>query len=175
MPIYYDTFNLHEDYIKDYINSCVRKEALFSKTFSEIDKVVSITVEYKGGKKEVIWKSRSQNDRTSTAADLDAAEKSGMLKPIVEPKKVWYGLFDYKDDGSIVIRRGKTYNGCDITKTSDLIHFFKKPERYLNWLKWALQAPNEADFLRNPDTDKDIETLKQQIKRVVDKMKRVDF
>lgn len=110
---------------------------------------------------------------------VDAAELEGLRKfynetqklgkefqsnPIREPKKVWTGLLDYREGGSIVIQRANAafshYKGCDLTDAKSIKRHFGDKKNLRVWLEKMLDV-RRTDRLVSPDTAVDIETLKQ--------------
>jgi hypothetical protein len=84
-------------------------------------------------------------------------------EPEVKPtapkeEQKWTGLFDYKLDGSIVIRRGD-HEGCVITKIEDVFAEFGSWKNVFGWIDYCLN-PSVLDKLNfSPDTERDIKCL----------------
>lgn len=76
----------------------------------------------------------------------------------VEEEKVWTGLFDYKTDKRIFIRRGE-HTGCEITDIRDVLREFKTYYHVLSWIDYQLQPQLLSRLKFSPDTERDIKCL----------------
>lgn len=90
------------------------------------------------------------------------------------PEHKWYGIFDYKADGSILIQkqngRNARFNGCDITNPDSIREKFRKSSIALEWIEWALAAPKKYKTMVNPDVEKNIATLNELKNKIKNKL-----
>jgi hypothetical protein len=82
-----------------------------------------------------------------------------------ELERQFTGLFNYKNDKSIIIRRG-TYAGCDITSKSSIIQKFKGLSWYETWCRGRINDVKTGKIAIMPDTPRDMETLEKVIKQI---------
>jgi hypothetical protein len=101
--------------------------------------VKAVVLVYEDLSKEVIWGEIKKKE-----------EKDPVL---------WIGLFDYKEDGSIIIRKDKRYIGCDVRDPQSVLKYFYNMDNFIEWCQWALNDVNRPGFNWNVDTDKNVETL----------------
>lgn len=92
---------------------------------------------------------------------------------VKDEEVIYFGLFDYKKNGSIIIRRGR-HSGCDVTKADDIKIHFGNIFALLNWFRYTYDAPNRSGFVRNVDTNKDMETLAMLIDKVEKKIEKIE-
>lgn len=95
--------------------------------------------------------------------DMFNKEEEVIEEPAPEPE--WTGLFNYRNDGTITIRRG-TYSGCDITSKASIMDKFKSIRFYDMWCRGRLDEANSGKITIMPDTPRDIETLEKVISRL---------
>lgn len=89
--------------------------------------------------------------------------ESPITEPVAQPSiEVFTGLFNYNPDGSIVIRRG-TYAGCDITRKSSVLSYFKSIAWYKTWCEARVSDAKHPDFVPSKDTPRDVHTLNRVI------------
>ena len=83
----------------------------------------------------------------------------------IEPEPEFTGLFNYKNDKSIIIRRG-TYAGCDITSKASIMQKFKGLAWYETWCRGRINDVKTGKIAIMPDTPQDVETLEKVIKQI---------
>jgi hypothetical protein len=117
--------------------------------------VKAVVLVYEDLSKEVIW------------GEIKKKEEE-------KPPVLWIGLFDYKEDGSIVIRKDKRYIGCDVRDPQSVLKYFYNMDNFIEWCQWALNDVNRPGFNWNADTEKNIDTL-ISILEVIEKRKMDKF
>ena len=82
-----------------------------------------------------------------------------------KPTEVWLGLFEYQPDGGIIIRRGKM-SGCDVRKKQSILDHFRTFDWFEQWCQGRLEDVEVGKIVPNPDTPRDIETLKKLLRNL---------
>lgn len=75
-----------------------------------------------------------------------------------EQEQSWTGLFDYRPDKKIFIRRG-THKGCEITDINDVIAQFRTFHHVLSWIDYQLSPSIISKLKFDIDTERDIKCL----------------
>jgi hypothetical protein len=161
IPVYYHTFEDHYDFILKYFNEVGSQKNILSHLIeNSVDKITGIAVEYESGRRELVWGTIKKK--------VEEVEKMPFLTEVELPQKS-VGLFDYKENGDIVIQKGQK-KGCDITKPADLKKHFSTLNDYKLWLEYFIEAPSKNPRIVNRDTERDIEVLKKELEKVNKKL-----
>lgn len=112
------------------------------------DEISAIKVMFKSGKEQMFY-----------------PEVIEAPKPQAPKEKEYTGLFNYRTNGAIIIRRG-TYQGVNIKSKTERKEKFGS----MSWFyKWCVRKIEEAKLGKihiTPDTPRDVETLKKIVKRI---------
>lgn len=84
----------------------------------------------------------------------------------IEQPVLWMGLFDYKNENEIIIRRGPTspFLGCNVKNKKSITEYFGTFKRFEKWCKDRIADVELGKIKPNVDTPKDMETLQKILK-----------
>lgn len=90
-------------------------------------------------------------------------------KPAVDEQTVlWIGLFDYKNDNEIIIRRGwnSPYLGCNVKSQKSILKYFGTLRNFERWCKSRYADVLNGKIKPNVDTTRDMDTLSKIINKL---------
>jgi hypothetical protein len=108
------------------------------------DKISKIIVQYASGKED----------------EFILKEKEVEVEP---QRPISLGLFDYIDNKTIIINRGRYKGKCNVRNVDEILKIFGNWEWFLKWTERKLEEATAGKVSTNPDTPRDIEILKNLI------------